>query len=157
MTKHPRVRLTACSRYHDFSAGHRVAGHESACASLHGHNYRVHFRCVAPELDRVGRVIDFSAIKARLCQWLEDNWDHRFLVWENDPLLPALIDLDSAQVQAEDRTSLVVLPFNPTAENMAEHLLHHVGPDVLGGTDVTLYEVELWETRKCYVSAGLVP
>jgi 6-pyruvoyltetrahydropterin/6-carboxytetrahydropterin synthase len=31
------------SRYHDISCGHRVYGHESKCAHLHGHNYRVHF------------------------------------------------------------------------------------------------------------------
>ena len=27
-------------RYHDISCGHRVVGHESKCAFLHGHNYR---------------------------------------------------------------------------------------------------------------------
>jgi 6-pyruvoyl-tetrahydropterin synthase len=40
---------------------------------------------------RVGRVIDFSVIKTLLCDWLEDNWDHRFLLWEQDPMLPAKI------------------------------------------------------------------
>lgn len=27
--------------YHDISCGHRVYGHESKCAHLHGHNYRI--------------------------------------------------------------------------------------------------------------------
>ncbi|HET9130028.1 MAG TPA: 6-carboxytetrahydropterin synthase, partial [Terriglobia bacterium] len=72
-------------RYHDISCGHRVYGHESKCAHLHGHNYRVHFVCEAEQLDQVGRVIDFSEIKHRLCEWLEDNWDHKFLMWEQDP------------------------------------------------------------------------
>ena len=35
--------IISASRYHDFSAGHRVTGHENKCAHLHGHNYRVHF------------------------------------------------------------------------------------------------------------------
>ena len=35
--------ITTAARYHDFSAGHKVTGHENKCAHLHGHNYRVHF------------------------------------------------------------------------------------------------------------------
>src|SRR5574343_934840 len=75
-------------RSHEICAGHRVVGHESKCRHLHGHNYVFHFH-VAPitvPLDDIGRVIDFSVVKSTLCQWLENNWDHRFLHWENDPL-----------------------------------------------------------------------
>jgi 6-pyruvoyltetrahydropterin/6-carboxytetrahydropterin synthase len=43
-------------RYHDISCGHRVHGHEGKCRHLHGHNYRVHFTCIAEDgaLDGVG-------------------------------------------------------------------------------------------------------
>lgn len=78
-----RVVITA-ERIHDISCGHRVHGHESKCALLHGHNYRVTFVCHVDTLDAVGRVIDFSDIKAKLCFWLEDHWDHKFLAWERD-------------------------------------------------------------------------
>jgi 6-pyruvoyltetrahydropterin/6-carboxytetrahydropterin synthase len=78
--------MITASRYHDISCGHRVHGHESKCALLHGHNYRIHFTCVG-DLDNIGRVIDFSVIKSTLCMWLEDNWDHRFLAWRVDPLM----------------------------------------------------------------------
>ena len=73
-------------RYHDISCGHRVYGHEGKCRHLHGHNYRVHFTCVAEsgQLDTLGRVIDFGEIKSRLCMWLEDNWDHHFLMGTED-------------------------------------------------------------------------
>jgi 6-pyruvoyltetrahydropterin/6-carboxytetrahydropterin synthase len=64
-------------RYHDISCGHRVVGHENKCRHLHGHNYRIHFSIEAEELDKVGRVMDFSVIKAKLCQWLEDCFDHK--------------------------------------------------------------------------------
>jgi 6-pyruvoyltetrahydropterin/6-carboxytetrahydropterin synthase len=64
-------------RYHDISCGHRVVGHENKCRHLHGHNYRIHFSIEAEELDKVGRVMDFSVIKAKLCQWLEDYFDHK--------------------------------------------------------------------------------
>ena len=132
---------TTITRYHDISAGHRVYGHEGACAHLHGHNYRIHFTCVAKDLDEIGRVIDFSVVKALLCEWLERNWDHKFLVWQQDRILPYLQD--------QDPKGVVSVPFNPTAENMAKHLVEKIGPLVLADTGVVLLSVMVDETRKC--------
>ena len=129
-------------RYHDFSCGHRVYGHESKCAHLHGHNYRVTFTCVPDaSLDQVGRVIDFSVVKSLLCNWLEDRWDHHFLIWQDDPDAASLVKLDPAGV--------VLVPFNPTAENMAAYLVLTIGPLALEGTGVTLQRCKVEETRKC--------
>jgi len=137
-------------RYHDISAGHRVVGHENKCRFLHGHNYRVHFTCT-PErtLDTLGRVIDFGVIKQLLCQWLEDNWDHKMLLWENDHTMQSIASSGYGDL-IED--SLVWLPFNPTAENMAAHLVNVVGPTQLMGTGVILVCVRIDETRKCSAS-----
>ena len=144
-------------RYHDISCGHRVHNQGSKCEWLHGHNYRVHFVCAADEgdLDSVGRVIDFSDMKSRLCIWLEDNWDHKFLAWSKDPLMNALveasIDSDAINVEQHDKftNSLVWVPFNPTAENMAQYLVEVVGPEQLKGTGIVLTHVRVDETRKC--------
>jgi 6-pyruvoyltetrahydropterin/6-carboxytetrahydropterin synthase len=133
-------------RYHDICAGHRVHGHEGKCQHLHGHNYRVTFTCAATELDTVGRVIDFSEIKAKLCMWLEDNWDHKMLIWQEDPMLPFLQDIDK---------TVVSVPFNPTAENIAEHLVKVVGPAQLEGTGIQLVHCEVEETRKCSATYSL--
>lgn len=134
-------------RYHDISCGHRVHGHEGKCRNLHGHNYRIHFTCVAEDgaLDGVGRVIDFSQVKAKLCMWIEENWDHRFLIWEKDPMKAHLLELDP---------TVVVVPFNPTAENIAQYLVEVVGPAQLAGTGIKLSEVMVEETRKCFASYG---
>ena len=141
-------RITA-SRYHDFSSGHRVYQHESKCAHLHGHNYRIHFHCESPSLDSVGRVIDFSDIKTYLCEWLEENWDHKFLIFKDDPWADVLkndIDPDGT----------VVVDFNPTAENMGQYLLDVVGPSQLKDSSVHLYKVDIEETRKCSASVELM-
>lgn len=135
------------SRYHDFSAGHVVTNHESACNQLHGHNYRITFHCSAQNLDDVGRVIDFSVIKRLLCMWLEDHWDHRFLVFHEDPRLTLLLEAD--------HKGTLAVPFNPTAENMAEHLVRVVGPSQLKDTSVVLVGVDVEETRKCMASFWL--
>lgn len=128
-------------RYHDFSVGHRVYGHESKCANLHGHNYRITFE-VDGELDAVGRVLDFAVIKTVLCQWLEDEWDHRFLVYMADPLALTLKEIDE---------TVVIVPFNPTAENIAIHLVDVVGPSMLPA-GYRLIKCTVEETRKCAAS-----
>lgn len=137
--------MNTAERYHDLSCGHRVYRHESKCAHLHGHNYRIHFTCAPVEgLDPVGRVLDFSDINTRLCQWTELNWDHKMLIWQEDPWAFELQHLDP---------TVVILPFNPTAENMANYLLNIIGPVQLKGTGVVLIKVRIEETRKCSASA----
>jgi 6-pyruvoyltetrahydropterin/6-carboxytetrahydropterin synthase len=143
-------------RYHDISCGHRVFGHEGKCQHLHGHNYRIHFVCEAIHedeagssfdgLDAIGRVIDFGVMKSRLCAWVEDTWDHRMLLWSRDPLLAKLREFDRM---------VVSVPFNPTAENMARHLVLNVGPEVLAGLGVRLVSVTVEETRKCSATFSL--
>lgn len=157
-------------RSHEICAGHRVVGHESKCRHLHGHNYKFHFK-VAPKkgsqeinsilLDDVGRVIDFSVVKTTLCQWLEDNWDHKFLHWEEDPLIKALqVDLELCdEATGHDvrdfDNSLVSLPFNPTAENLAAYMVEVIGPQLLDEHGVQLVECTIEETSKCHVNYSL--
>ena len=76
--------------------------------------------------------------------WVEREWDHKFLIWENDPW--------SEQLKALDPEGTVIVNFNPTAENMGEYLINVVGPELLQGTDVTLVRVKIEETRKCSVN-----
>lgn len=135
--------MYSIERYHDISAGHRVVGHESKCAHLHGHNYRIHFKVIQDreQLDRLGRVMDFGEVKAKLCQWLEENWDHKFLIYNEDPLWKTL-----AELVPED---IVLLNFNPTAENMARYLVEEVAPEQLENTGCKLVKCIVEETRKC--------
>ena len=144
--------MITAQRYHDISCGHRVVGHESVCAGLHGHNYRITFFCRVEQLDEIGRVIDFSVMKDKVCLWLEDNVDHKFLVWGSDPMLNDLLALDEKYIQS---SSVRLVDFNPTAENIASWLLYRIGPAQLQGTNVTLYKVTVEETRKCAATAEL--
>lgn len=139
--------MITVERYHDISMGHRVVGHENKCKHLHGHNYRIHFTCTADTLDSLGRVIDFGIIKQKLCEWLEIHWDHKMMLWEQDPLLDAL-----SQIAPDD---LVVVPFNPTAEHMAAYLVEVVAPSQLAGTGVSVCSVRIEETRKCSATYSL--
>lgn len=138
--------IVHCSRKIAFCAGHRVWGHESACAHLHGHNYRAFFHATAPRLDAVGRVIDFSLLKKRLGGWIERNWDHGFLLHRDD-------EEAIAAVRGVAGQKLFLLDANPTAENLAAYLLSEVAPEELSDTGVTVDRVVLWETENCFAEA----
>jgi 6-pyruvoyltetrahydropterin/6-carboxytetrahydropterin synthase len=135
-----------------FCAGHRLYKHESKCAFFHGHNYRVDIEVVGQgggtEVDAVGRVVDFSQIKQRMLGWLDAHWDHAFIVFEQDE--NALL-----AVRMVEPTKYFVLPWNPTAENMARYLLEVVAPEVLGDLGVVAREVRVWETEEsCAVATS---
>lgn len=137
---------TTAIRYHDICMGHRVVGHEGKCKNLHGHNYRFHFTIEAEKLDSIGRVLDFSVIKSTLCEWLEQNWDHKMMIWIGDPLVHQIKDMDD---------SVVVVNFNPTAENIAYYFLFNIAPFLLEGKEANLLSVKIDETRKCSVEVSL--
>jgi len=136
--------MITAERYHDISCGHRVVGHENKCRFLHGHNYRITFILSSLELDMVGRVLDFGVIKSLLCEWLETEWDHKMLIWEHDPMRTDLMKISPESVR--------LVPFNPTAENMAKYLCEEIAPDQLAGTGTVLVKCTVSETRKCSAS-----
>lgn len=103
------------------------------------------------KLDDIGRVIDFSVLKEKIGQWIDDNWDHNFIVYQADEALIQLL-----RNCPERRKDPFVMPYNPTAENMAEYLLKEVCPHVLNGTGVEVYKIELWETENCKAEVELV-
>jgi len=144
----PAPTQVVCTRRIQFCAGHRVHRHESKCANLHGHNYVAFFHATAPRLDSVGRVIDFSVLKERLGSWVDTEWDHGFILYRDDAEAAAAVRLVAGQ-------KLYFMDENPTAENMALHLLEQVAPRVLAGTEARVVRVVLWETENCFADVRL--
>ena len=97
----------------EIDAGHRLMDHEGTCASAHGHRYAFEIACEAPELDEIGRVVDFGVIKERVGGWLDERLDHAFIAQEGDPVGRALEELDQ-------RVYWLSAP--PTAEHLARHV-----------------------------------
>ena len=138
-----------------FNAGHRLLRHEGKCANFHGHNYIADFH-VTPEhdtsdgIDDVGRVIDFAQLKALLKGWIDEHWDHGFILSEED-------ENGIAAIRSVVPTKYFLLPANPTAENMARYLLETVCPELLSEFGVVAVRVVLWETDEACAVVSRTP
>ncbi len=128
----------------EFCAGHRLLNHENKCANMHGHNYTVEFHVTGHEVDAIGRVVDFAVINKLFKGWIDENWDHGFLLWDQDhQAIGALRSIEPNRV--------FLLPYNPTAENMARYLLEVVSPPLIAsikGYDLRMTKIVVWETEK---------
>ena len=129
------------SRKFSFCAGHRVYQHESKCNFLHGHNYVALIVVQSDALDSLGRVIDFSEIKQTIGKWINDNWDHNFILSKDDPLKNIIPDYCK-------NSKPYIMNDNPTAENLSKELFHNSVK--LLPKSVTLTKVGIWETENCY-------
>ena len=165
--------MLTCTRRIQFCAGHRVMGHENKCAHLHGHNYVVEITASAlltprqlsgdaPRtsdengLDSIGRVIDFTVLKERIGGWIERYWDHGFLLHKDDQaVIKAIREFQRLAQGSPSQQKTFVAPFNPTAENMAYYLLHHLCPAELQGSHVVVTKVVVHETENCKAEAIL--
>lgn len=136
----------------EWDAAHRVLGHESKCSTLHGHRFVALVTVTAPKLDTVGRVVDFSVIKAVLGKWIDDNWDHTTIVNPNDGNLMEFVIRDQKQ---HGKRAPYVMPFHaqePTAENIALVLMNVAEtllPQDLGVLSVVVYETPTSSAECC--------
>lgn len=140
------MRIRATRRY-EIDAGHRLARHGGKCGFLHGHRYAIE-ATVSGEVDGVGVVLDFSAIKDALASVLS-CWDHAVVLEAGDPL----VDLLSGAGQR-----VVVVPFAPSAENIAAHvageLARTLSAPAWGGGSLAVENVRVWETPTCFADAA---
>ena len=130
--------------------GHRVLNHRSVCKGIHGHRYKAEI-CLEGELivdsglSEEGMVIDFSDIKKIAQKFIQNKLDHGFMVWNQDD---ELLDF----FKHSKGHKLVVVPFTPTAENVAAYIFKKLKNEFLDKfkTGLHLHSVKLWETPSSY-------
>jgi len=149
----------------EFDAGHRIYGHESKCAHIHGHRYTVLITCRPNHgLDDIGRVIDFGVIKAKVGTWIDENLDHGMLLYVKDPLCDVWRYFGNHEMKAMvvsnnisnrifdiDRQKHFIMDNNPTAENIAK-LIYQKTYDLLGvaySGSIRIVRVVVKETPNC--------
>lgn len=114
---------------------HRLNGHEGKCQNLHGHSYVIHVTAHAARLDALGRVVDFGELKEGIGRWIADMLDHGTMLQDTDPLVEAV---------KADGSKLYLVPFPPTAENLAG-LIGAKAAGIHPGLVITC--VKVWETE----------
>lgn len=122
-----------------FDYGHRVLEHEGKCKHLHGHRGQALVTVTAPELDKLGRVIDFGCLKTIIGGWIDANWDHNMIFHANDPV--ARVDW----IFAGKRPYILMGLRNPTAENLAQELWLKTSP-MLADKGIGITRVDFYET-----------
>ena len=123
-----------------FDAGHRLLDYVGKCASPHGHTFRAEVIVRGDALDELGMLRDFGEIKAAVKLWVNEKWDHGFLLnSRDDALRTAFAAIPEAKVFVFDGV-------NPSAEAMARELFR-VAECQLGGA---LASVRIWESTTQY-------
>jgi 6-pyruvoyltetrahydropterin/6-carboxytetrahydropterin synthase len=170
----PEVRPAAyeITREIGIDAGHRVTLHGSKCRNLHGHRYTVQATCrgtlrVGGHQD--GMVLDFGFLKEEMMREIDAPCDHGLILWVEDPLaklwVPSREDLSGLHADGylslpglpSGRISdwpgkLYLLPYTPTAENLAQHWFTRLAPRVRERSDdaANLVRVRVYETPNCW-------
>lgn len=120
------------------SSGHRILHHDGKCSRPHGHNYEIQVE-LAGTLTDDGWIADKGDITGVI-----DEWDHRFLLEEGDPLVEAF-------EASGDGDAVVVLDHPPTAEVMSAVLERRLLDEL--GENVTDIAVEVSETGQLCAGA----
>ena len=119
-----------------FDSGHRLLDYNGKCAYPHGHTYRAEVFLESQTLDRLGLVYDFTGLKERIKSWVDENWDHAFLVNSRDSeLISGFADVDLVRLYTfQDQ--------NPSCEVMSK-VLYEMTVELC---EVAPAKVRLWES-----------
>ena len=139
-----------------FEAAHFLYGHSGACRNIHGHSYKGEVTLVNLGIDEdTGIAFDFSTLSEIIRKVVITYYDHSLLI--NERAFKDKITLENflliLSTLGIDKQSVKVLPYNPTAENMAMDIAFRIKEVVrcIFGNDYTKVKVKLYETAKSYV------
>jgi 6-pyruvoyltetrahydropterin/6-carboxytetrahydropterin synthase len=151
MNEQPKSAVSI-SRRITFCAGHRLLHHGGKCENLHGHNYVIEVSVSGERTDAIGRLVDFSLLNRLFKDWIDENWDHAMVL--------SIDDREGIEaIRSVNPHRIYLLPWNPTAENMARYLLERVGPLLMSkveGYDLRVTRVVLWENESSCAEVTLV-
>lgn len=144
---------TRIRRYVETDTGHRVPNHKSKCRHMHGHRYRFEAEIEGETVQESGvseegMLMDFSDVSSILMEYVHDVIDHAFVVYEGDTNVLKAFE----SMSPEHRT--VIVPFIPTAENLAKWAFEQVEPHITStyGNALKLVAMHVRETPKSIAS-----
>ena len=129
----------------EIDMGHRVPNHKSRCRNIHGHRYKIEVGVDDKVItdsgsSSEGMVIDFGDLKKIMLSIIDKDYDHAFVMYEQDELQPIfqeLVDLYHMRVMFVD--------FIPTAENLSKFWFNELKAP-LKAVGIKIKYVRVWET-----------
>jgi len=144
---------TSIRRWVETDTGHRIPNHRSKCRNLHGHRYRWEAELEGEVVTREGAseegmLIDVGDVSKILEEHIHNVVDHAFIVYEGDA------EAMQALSAMGDSHKTLVVPFVPTAENLAKWAFsiveHHINTTY--GNELCLSAFHVRETPKSWAS-----
>lgn len=118
-----------------FEMAHALDGYDGKCANLHGHSYHLEATVEGAPAGADGISLDFHTIKQLVQRAVVDRFDHALVLPQWSPL---------AKEVAAMAPNLILLPFNPTTENLLLHFASLIEPLLPAGA--RLHSLRLSET-----------
>ena len=145
--------VTRIRRWAETDTGHRAPNHKSKCKHMHGHRYRWEVELEGEVVTQIGvsdegMLMDFADVSEILNKHIHDVVDHAFIVYEGDEEATAALSV----MGDEHRT--IVVPFVPTAENLAKWAYEQVESHIKSSYDnsLRLHAFHVRETPKSWAS-----
>lgn len=135
--------LTITKRFSNLKAAHRQHKHQGHCKYVHGENWTFDITLAATQLDDLGFVIDFGALKS-VRQRLEELFDHVTLLEQEDPNFKDFAAL------AEKGAMKITWVKQASAEGLALMVFDEVNTILRPLTNSRVYvtKVVCWEDEK---------
>jgi len=137
------IRLT---RVFHFDMAHVLLNYPGKCKNIHGHTYRLEVTvigalCNEKTSPKKGMLIDFSDFKNLIQEEIISRWDHALMIHQDsDPILLNVLKINYEKI--------IVVPFQPTTENMICELATII--KTILPSDLQLFSLKLYETEKSF-------
>jgi len=124
-----------------------ISSYSKECQNIHGHSYVFEVELECKELNDEGMVLDFKKLKSYI-ENIFNSWDHSLMLCKDDPFFTYL--KNGINENKIPDTKIIVVPFNPTAENMAQYLFNLIEQKIVGLYNyeerIKVTKVIVWET-----------
>ena len=139
--------------------GHRVPNHKSKCRNIHGHRYKIELGVDDKVITNRGEsdegmVIDFSDLKEVLMDIIDKQFDHGFVMYEEDPYREIFERIKAGQsleesniwkMNGQPKQKIIFVDFIPTAENLARYWFELLIP-IMDLKKIYVKYLKVWET-----------
>ena len=132
------------SKEFKWEMGHRLMEHKGNCSNPHGHSYKMRVILIG-EINDVGMVLDYNALEEIVKKVIND-FNHCFVINKKDIVMKEFL--------LKNNFKNIMLPFEPTAENLTHFIGKLIGDKLQMFNNVRSFTIRLYETENVYAEAN---